>query len=406
MATTEARSRLTAEVLRKSPNPIAPHYSRFRVGERMLLSGHSHQAWPDVGFEGQMEAWTDAAEFVDEKWSRAEAKAERVRRGYGKLLGEPNAVIGLAPNTHELLVKLISALPLQKRPKLVTTDGEFHTIRRQLDRLSEEHWIEIVKVSANPASSIADRLIAAVDERTAAVLASSILYRNAHVVPNLRSVAERCRKVGAEFVVDAYHQVNVTPFSVEKDGFADAFVTGGGYKYCELGEGNAYLRVPPGREHLRPIVTGWFSEFARLTKQVQPGVAYGEGGAKWASATYDPTSHYRAARVFDFFDAQGLTPELLEESYRHQVALLAKSFDALDLDPKAITRDRSVPLSQVGGFLAIESPRSEELKRELLRRNVQIDIRGTTMRFGPAPYLSDAQITGAMDALREAVRAL
>ena len=403
MATT---ARITASSLRASPNPLAPHYSRFRVGERMLLSGHSHQAWPDVGFEGQMEAWNDAAEYVDEKWSRAEAKAERVRRGYAKLLGDREGSIGLAPNTHELLVKLISALPLETRPKLVTTDGEFHTIRRQLDRLSEEKWIEIVKVSASPAASIAERLVAATDDRTAAVLASSILYKNAHIVPNLRTVAEHCRNVGAEFVVDAYHQINVIPFSVEKDGFADAFVTGGGYKYCELGEGNAYLRVPPGRDQMRPIVTGWFSEFARLTKQVKPGVGYGEGGAKWASATYDPTSHYRAARVFDFFEEQGLTPELLRDSYAHQIALLAEHFDAKDLDPKKVTRDRSVPLTAIGGFLAIESPHSEELKRGLQQRNVQIDIRGTTMRFGPAPYLSDAQITGAIDALAEAVGAL
>jgi kynureninase len=397
---------LSAEELRKSPNPIARHYARFRVSERMLLSGHSHQAWPDVGFEGQMEAWNDAAEYVDEKWSRAEAKAERVRRGYAALLGDREGSIGLAPNTHELLVKLISALPLDKRPKLVTTDGEFHTIRRQLDRLAEEKWIEIVKVSAQPAGSIAERLVAATDERTAAVLASSILYKNAHIVPNLRAVAERCRVVGAEFVVDAYHQINVIPFSVERDGFADAFVTGGGYKYCELGEGNAYLRVPPGRDHLRPIVTGWFSEFARLTKQVKPGVAYGEGGAKWASATYDPTSHYRAARVFDFFEEQGLTPDVLRRSYAHQISLLAERFDALDLDPKKVTRDRSVPLTAIGGFLALESPHSEELKRGLQQRNVQIDIRGTTMRFGPAPYLSDAQIIAAVDALAEAVRAL
>jgi kynureninase len=404
--TTGTQTRLSAEDLAKSPNPIARYYSRFRVAERMLLSGHSHQAWPDIGFEGQMEAWNDAAQYVDEKWPRAEAKAERVRRGYAKLLGDPNAAIALAPNTHDLLVKLISALPLDKRPRLVTTDGEFHTIRRQLDRLSEEKWIEIVKVSAQPASSIAERLVAATDERTAAVLASSILYKNAHVVPNLRAVAERCRAVGAEFVVDAYHQINVTPFSVERDGFGDAFVTGGGYKYCQLGEGNAYLRVPPGRESMRPIVTGWFSEFARLTKQVKPGVAYGEGGAKWASATYDPTSHYRAARVFDFFEEQGLTPDLLRESYAHQVALLAERFDALDLDPKKVTRDRSVPLTAIGGFLALESPHSEDLKRGLLQRNVQIDIRGTTMRFGPAPYLSDAQILGAIDALAEAVRAL
>ena len=25
-----------------------------------------------------------------------------------------------------------------------------------------------------------------------------------------------------------------------------AFITGGGYKYCQLGEGNCFLRVPPG----------------------------------------------------------------------------------------------------------------------------------------------------------------
>ena len=35
------------------PNALAPHYSRFRVGERLLLTGHSHQAWPDVALEGR-----------------------------------------------------------------------------------------------------------------------------------------------------------------------------------------------------------------------------------------------------------------------------------------------------------------------------------------------------------------
>src|SRR5690606_2293285 len=97
----------------------------FRVAERLLLSGHSHQAWPDRGFEGQRRAWLDAAEFVDEKWERAFEKAERVRRGYRRLLGDPEGPIALAASTHELLVKLPSALPLRERPRVVTTDAEF-----------------------------------------------------------------------------------------------------------------------------------------------------------------------------------------------------------------------------------------------------------------------------------------
>ena len=56
-------------------NALAAHYSRFRVADRILLTGHSHQAWPDVAFEAQQRAWLDAAEFVDDKWTMAEAQA-------------------------------------------------------------------------------------------------------------------------------------------------------------------------------------------------------------------------------------------------------------------------------------------------------------------------------------------
>ena len=49
---------------------LAPHYSRARVSERLLLTGHSHQAWPDVGLEGQVEAFEDAMRLLDDKWER------------------------------------------------------------------------------------------------------------------------------------------------------------------------------------------------------------------------------------------------------------------------------------------------------------------------------------------------
>ena len=81
------------DLTRPGPNPLAAHYSRFRVSERILLTGHSHQAWPDTGLEGQAEAWNDAAELMDEKWERAMEKAERVRAGYARLLGDRDGVV-------------------------------------------------------------------------------------------------------------------------------------------------------------------------------------------------------------------------------------------------------------------------------------------------------------------------
>src|SRR5206468_1247182 len=192
------------------PEKLAKHYTRFRVTERILLTGHSHQAWPDVAFEAQQQAWLDAAELVDDVWDKAFEKANEVRRGFARLLDDSPDRIALAQNTQELVVRFLSALPLKKRPRLITTDGEFHTIRRQLDRLAEE-GIAVVKVAGTPAASLAERLAAVVDDHTSAVLVSAVLCTNAHIVPNLLATLEACERHGAELLSDAYHALNVVP---------------------------------------------------------------------------------------------------------------------------------------------------------------------------------------------------
>ncbi len=387
-----------------SPNALAPHYSHFRVADRLLLTGHSHQAWPDVALEGQRKAFLDAAELVDGKWSRAFDVADAVRRGWARLLDDAPERVALGHSTHELVVRWLSALPIVKRPRLVTTDGEFHSIRRLVDRLAEE-GIEIRKVDAAPVSTLAERLAREVDARTAAVMVSSVLFQTADIVPNLGTVADACARHGAELLVDAYHHLNIVPFSIRRDGLERAYVTGGGYKYCQLGEGNSFLRFPEGCE-LRPVVTGWFSEFATREAPIPNRVAYGDGPARFAGATYDPTSHYRAREVFGFFETHGLGVDLLREVSQHQVGRLIDRFDALDLDPKLVARDRGRPLAATGGFLVLQSARAGDIQRALHERGVYSDYRGEGLRLGPAPYLSDAQIDEAMRRLGEACRTL
>lgn len=389
--------------LAASPNALARHYSRFRAAGRLLLSGHSHQAWPDVALEGQIEAFEDAALHVDDKWARAFAKAERVREGYRVLLGDPGGAIALGPATHDLLVKLLSALPWREKRTIVTTRGEFHAMRRQFAAL-EHQGIEVVREAVDPIDTLAERLSARSDERTLVTFVSAVLFETARVVPGLDRLAAACARHGVPLVVDAYHALNVLPFELSRQGLASAFVTGGGYKYLQLGEGNAFLRLPPGFDG-HPALTGWFAEFDALSAPKTPrDLPWGPPASRFAGATYDPTSHYRAARVFDFFVENGLTAGFLSEVYRHQVARLASGFDALGLDDRRVTRDRTTPLERLGGFLALESPRAGELRRELNRRGVACDHRGTRLRLGPAPYLSDAQLDSALDSLAGAVR--
>ena len=382
-------------------NALAPHYSRFRVAERLLLTGHSHQAWPDVALEGQIEAFTDAAGAVDDKWDRAFAKADEVRAGFRRLLGDPGGDIAFGSNTHELVIRFLSALDVRRRRKLVTTDGEFHTLRRQLGRFAEE-GIDVVRMPASPAETLAARLADAIDDRTAAVLVSSVLFETSRTVPGLDELAVACAAAGVELLVDAYHQLGVVPMPIHDLGLGSAWIVGGGYKYLQLGEGNCFLRLPPPAQSMRPVITGWFAEFGALTDADRPErLPYASGGARFAGSTYDPTSHYRAARVFAFFDEYGLAPEMLRDVYRHQRDVLVGAFDALDAPEELITRDRDTPADGFGGFLALSSPLAGRLKAALLERGVLTDSRGTHLRLGPAPYLTDAQLESAVGILGE-----
>ena len=378
-------------------NDLARHYSRFRVGERLLLTGHSHQAWPDVALQGQVDAFLDAADGVDTKWGKAFAVADRVREGFRAFLGEPGADLALGQNTHELVLRFLSALDLRTRPRLITSDGEFHTLRRQLARLGEA-GIELVVVPTDPVETLAQRMAARIDDRTAAVLVSAVLFGTSAIVPGLDELA--AHRQGAELLVDAYHALGAVPFSAP----VDAWVVGGGYKYLQLGEGNCFLRLPAHAQELRPVLTGWYAEFGELAARRDPGeVGYATGSMRFAGATYDPTSNYRAARVFDFFTEHGLTAEYLRDSYLRQTTLLADDFDALGIPDDVATRDRSRPRGAFGGFLTIHTPQAARWQEKLAAIGVATDSRGNHLRFGPAPYLRDDQLHAAMAALGEVI---
>jgi hypothetical protein len=88
---------ITPGDLYQSPNALAPYYSAFRVGERLLLTEHSHQAWPDCGFDGQKLAWQDAAEYLNrERGVYTDSRGEILRLGPAPYLSDQQLIYAIS----------------------------------------------------------------------------------------------------------------------------------------------------------------------------------------------------------------------------------------------------------------------------------------------------------------------
>ena len=383
-------------------NRLAPHYSRFNVSNRLLFTGHSHQAWPDIAREGQLEYFDVCAEHVDKKWYSAFEKTEILRDYLRDYYDDPDGFYCREESTHFLLVSLLSSFDLKNKPKLITTDSEFYSMHRQLSRL-EEAGLEIVRVPTFPDEDFGTRLIEEIDIKTSAILLSRVYFESSFINTHLSDIAAAARVQGIPLIIDDYHGTNVVPLSIREEGLEDCFILIGGYKYLQWGEANCFLRFPKDCE-LRPVITGWFAAFSKLEIPQKEGpVLFDESDQRFASGTYDPSSQYRAAKVVEFFREQRLTPKVLRDQYEDQVGLLRTRFLEQDFDPEVIKLTHNAPLSRNGGFLSLTAPKAREIKADLLSRKVFTDARGSILRLGPAPYITEAQIDAIIAELKTSI---
>jgi selenocysteine lyase/cysteine desulfurase len=381
---------------------LAPHYSHFNVANRLLFTGHSHQAWPDVAREGQTEYFDVCAREVDNKWEVAAEKTEVLRNYLRDYYDDPDGFYCREESTHILFVSWMSSLDLKNKPKIVSTDREFHSLFRQLKRLEEE-GLEFVQVPVQPDDSFAERIIDEMDDRTSAVMLSRIYFETCLINTHLTEIAAAAREKGIPVLIDDYHGTNVVPLSIREAGLEDCFILIGGYKYLQWGEANCFLRFPKDCEY-RPAITGWFAAFSALDKpRTDDPVEYDNGNQRFASATYDPSSQFRAAKVVEFFQEQGLTPAVLRNQYKAQVGMLRERFLAQNFDPSLIRLTHEEPLEKNGGFLSLTSPHARKIRADLMDNGVFTDARDQILRFGPAPYTTTLQIEQAMDKLKKVV---
>jgi selenocysteine lyase/cysteine desulfurase len=381
-------------------NKLTPHYSHFDVSNRLLFTGHSHQAWPDVALEGLKESFKLTASKVDKKWDPAFEKTELLRNYLRNYYDDPNGLYSLGENTHVLLVAWLSSFDLKNKPKIITTGSEFHSMHRQLKRLQEE-GLQVVRVNAYSDTIVGD-IEAEIDNQTSAIMLSRVYFESGIVNQHISGIAALARKQNIPFLIDDYHGTNVVPLSIREENLEDCFFLVGGYKYLQWGEGNCFLRFPNDCD-LRPVITGWFASFSSLEKSQDGEVTYDDGNQRFVSGTYDPASQFRAAKVVEFFENQGLTPNILRNQYMSQVGLLKDLFLEQDFDPNFIQLRHDRPLEENGGFLALQSPYARKIQNYLMNKGVYTDARADILRFGPAPYITTDQIKAAIQKLAQVV---
>ena len=377
---------------------LVPYYSYFRVAHRLLFANHSHQAWPNACIEGQKEAFYLSANKINAKWEDILQKQEILRNYLRTWYEDSKGSYSFSANTHDLLVRLLSALPFEKKPKIITTDGEFYTIARQLSALAQRTPIEVVCIAHTPLETLAQRIEKALDEQVACILCSHVFFENAMVNVDVENIGQCAKERNIPLIIDDYHGANVVRLSLKAPALTDAYILGGGYKYLQWGEGNAYLRFPSDTS-LAPIITGWYAVFSQLHKgmTIQDPLRYDSGNSRFAGATFEPTSVCRAEKTVEFFHQQQLTPKVLCKQYAEQIAYMKSTFQALRIPASTLQLAHPYPLSHNGGFLALKSPYAQEIARRLQQYKVYVDTRKDVIRFGPAPYSEKRQIDKAFE---------
>jgi kynureninase len=380
---------------------LSAHFSRYRaVAGRTHLAAHSHHYWPDVTRDAHIACWDDACRDADDKWGPIFSEViPAVAKGIAAILKLPDAAtIAFAPNTHDFVRRLLSALPAGRAPRVLASDGEFHSFSRQAARLEEDGLLSVERVPHEPLATFPERL------RTAAakgghdmVFVSQVLFNAGGTCGDIAALAAALPDPATLIVIDGYHGFMALP--TDLSAVADrVFYLSGGYKYAMAGENICFLHCPPGYAP-RPRDTGWFAAFGALSAK-QQGVPYGEDGSRFWGATFDPAGFYRQRAVFGWLAEIGLTVEAI---HQHALALQGIFLDGIarhDVRPLRTARlVTPMETGERGHFLTFETGEAKAIHDRLAARRIMTDVRGNRIRFGFGCYQTAADITAATQAV-------
>lgn len=330
--------------------------------------------------------------WADSWWDMSVAVGDEI----APLIGASNGTVTMLPNVTVAAAVLLSSLEFRPpRNRIVMIDGEFPTVRYLVETLGPRLGAEIVVVpSPHGDGMTADesRIREAIDERTALVFVSHVLFKSAFVL-DVSAIAEKSRREGALFALDAYQSVGTIPVSVAALG-VDVLL-GGVLKWLCGGPGGAFLWVRPDlRPRLRPSLTGWMAHPAPFDFEPPP-MRWRDDAFRFLLGTPAVPALY-AAREGPRIVRRAGVDAIREKSVRQTTRLLEL------LRARGFRSPTPLDASRRGGTVAVDFEHALEVSRELNARDVVVDYRpGAGIRMSPHFYTADEELDRAFTAIDE-----
>jgi kynureninase len=278
------------------------------------------------------------------------------------------------------------------RDAIVMTALDFPSVRYAVEGLAARLGARVVVVPSEDGTTVDEgRLLEAIDERTALVAVSHVLFRSAFVL-DAAAIVRRAREVGALVALDAYHSVGVLPVDVHALGVD--FLTGGVLKWLCGGPGGSFLYAAPSvRDRLAPAFTGWQAHARPFG--FEEVMDYAPGIERWLTGTPPVPALYAAVEGPRILRAAGI--DAVRAKSVRQTGRLVELADARGY-PVTAPRDPA----RRGGTIAFDVPHGYEVAQALLARDVVIDYRPNAgIRVAPHFYTSDAELEAAVAAIDE-----
>jgi selenocysteine lyase/cysteine desulfurase len=355
--------------------------------DRLHFAAHSHHLWPDASYVGQIAAWEDGIRLADRKWERVMGTiwpAAQQQVATELKLPDPASIV-FASNTHDLLLRIVSALP-QRPLRILASDGEFHSFRRQSLRWEEAGTATVDRVA------LEDVVATATAGSYDLIFVSHVQFGTGAVFDGIAELAAIARPDGPWVVIDGYHAFMA--IDADLSAVADkVFYLAGGYKYAMAGEGCAFLHAPTGFGP-RPEITGWYAEFDDLS--LPPGqIGYAPDGRRYMGATFDPSGIYRFVAVRDMLADEGLTTAVIAT---HVAGLRDQLLATLPIAAELL----NPPGAGTGArFLALRTPNAARWKAELEADDIIVDVRGDVLRIGIGLYHDARDVDHLLEALAD-----